>query len=195
MRRSWFPLFADCLLLGVFLILCSLPVLTAFPAFVAGCAVLREQARGGPGVTPAILLAALRRVLRSGRAVWLVPTGVLALLWLDAMALEARGPGMGFPVAAASSLVAALGLRCAAGWREGTAWRAVVASAFRSMPQQPLVPVLLAGSAVAAAALVAMSPVLLLVALGPLALAATAVDTWRPLPPFPSLPSPEMSAN
>ncbi|MEU6371627.1 hypothetical protein [Streptomyces sp. NPDC046909] len=190
MRRSWFPLFADCLLLGVFLVVCSLPVVTAFPAFVAGCAVLREQARGGPGVTPATLLAALRGVLRSGRAVWLVPTGVLALLWLDALALDAHGPGMGVPVAAAGALVVALGLRCAAGWREGLAWRAVTVSAFRSMPRWPLVPVLLAGSAVAAAALVAMSPVLLLVALGPLALAATAVDAWRPLSP-----SPELSAN
>lgn len=195
MRRSWFPLFADCLLLGVFLVVCSIPVVTAFPAFVAGCAVLREQARGGPGVTPATLLAALRGVLRSGRAVLLVPTGVLALLWLDAMALDARGPGMGVPVAAASALVAALGLRCASGWREGTAWRTVVVSAFRSLPGHPLATTLLAGSAVAAVALVAMSPVLLLIALGPLALAATAVDAWRPLPPLPTLPSPELSSN
>ncbi|MGY0061170.1 hypothetical protein ACWY4P_32285 [Streptomyces sp. LZ34] len=182
MRRSWFHLFADCLLLGVFLLVCSLPVVTAFPALVAGCTVLREQARGGPGVTPATLLAALRRVLRSGPAVCLVPAGALALLWLDAVALDARGPGMGTPMAVAGAVVAAMGLRCAAGWRDGTAWRVVVVAAFRSMPERPLLPVLLAGSAVAAAALLAMSPVLLLVVLGPLALAATATDAWRPLP-------------
>ncbi|MEV5843586.1 hypothetical protein AB0M32_16655 [Streptomyces sp. NPDC051985] len=182
MRPSWFPLFADCLLLGVFLLVCSLPVVTAFPAFVAGCAVLREQARGGPGVTPSALLAALRQVMRSGRAVWLVPTGVLALLWLDAMALQAHGPGMDVPVAAASAVVAAAGLRCAAGWRDGIPWRTVVVAAFRSMPEQPLVPVLLTASAVTATALLAMSPVLLFVVLGPLAFAATAADAWRPLP-------------
>lgn len=186
MRRSWFAPFADCLLLGVFLLVCSLPVVTAFPALVAGCAVLREQAYGGPGVTPRQLVNALRRVLRSGHTVWLVPSAVLALLWLDALALDAHGPGLGAPVAAASAVVAALGLRCAAGWREGTAWRTVVIAAFRSMPQQPLVLVLLAGSVVAAAVLLAMSPVLLLIVLGPLALAATAADTWRPLSFSPS---------
>jgi hypothetical protein len=116
--------------------------------------------RTGPDATPATLLAVLRRALRSGPAVCLVPTGVLVL-------------------------------RCAAGWREGTAWRTVLVSAFRSVPGQPLVPVLPAGSAFASAALVAMSPVLLLVALGPLALAATAVDARWPLPPS----SPELSSN
>ncbi|MBA2813266.1 hypothetical protein E0500_039620 [Streptomyces sp. KM273126] len=196
MRRSWFHLFAECLLLGVFLLVCSLPVVTAFPALVAGCTVLREQAHGGPGVTPATLVAALRRVLRSsGPAACLVPTGVLALLWLDAVALDAHGPGMGVPVAAASAGVAAMGLRCAAGWRDGAAWRAVVVAAFRSMPERPLVPVLLAGSGVAAAALLAMSPVLLIVVLGPLALAATAADAWRPLSLSSLGTSPEASSN
>lgn len=194
MRRSWFPLFADCLLLGVFLLVCSLPVVTAFPALVAGCTVLREQAHGGPGVTPATLLAALRRVLRSGPAVWLVPTGAVALLWLDAVALEARGPGMGVPLAVASAVVAAMGLRCAAGWRDGTAWRMVAVAAFRSMPERPLIPVLLAGASVAAVALLAMSPVLLIVVLGPLTLAAAAADAWRPLPLSPAVPFPDSSA-
>ncbi|MFE7035305.1 hypothetical protein ACFU9Y_33860, partial [Streptomyces sp. NPDC057621] len=41
--------------------------------------------------------------------------------------------------------------------------------------------VLLAGAVVAAAALLAMMPVLVVVVLGPLALAATAADAWRPL--------------
>ncbi|WP_159073591.1 hypothetical protein [Streptomyces sp. RTd22] len=50
------------------------------------------------------------------------------------------------------------------------------------MPGQPLVTVLLAGST-AAAVLLTMSPVLLLVVLGPLVLAATATDAWRPLHP------------
>ncbi|PPS69859.1 MULTISPECIES: hypothetical protein [Streptomyces] len=182
MRRSWFHLFADCLLLGVLLLVRSLPVGTAFPSFVAGCSVLREQARGGPGVTPATLLAALRRALRSAPvALCLVPAGVLALLWLDAVVLDAYVPGMAVPVAVAGAVVAATGLRCAAGWREGVSWRVVAGAAFRSMPQRPLVPLLLAGAAVAAAVLPAMSVVVLLVVLGPLALAATAVDAWRPM--------------
>ncbi|MFB6672049.1 hypothetical protein ACFCWG_06530 [Streptomyces sp. NPDC056390] len=181
MRYPWFHLLAECLLLGVLLLVCSLPVVTAFPALVAGCTVLRKQARGGPGVSPSSLLGALRTVLRSGPAVWLVPTGMLALLWLDAVALEAHGPGMGVPLVAASAIAAAVLLRCASGWREGTPWRVVAVTAFRAMPDQPLVLVLLAGAAVAIAALLAMSPVLVLVALGPLALAATAADAWRPL--------------
>lgn len=183
MRRSWFAPFADCLLLGVFLLLASLPVITAYPALVAGCAVLREQAHGGAGVTPRHFLAALRRVLRSGPSVWLAPTGVLALLWLDALALDAHGPGAGPAFAVAAAALAALGLRCAAAWRDGLRWRAVLAAAFRSVPGQPLVTVLLAGSTAAAAVLLTMSPVLLLVVLGPLVLAATATDAWRPLHP------------
>ncbi|MFE7036376.1 hypothetical protein ACFU9Y_39390, partial [Streptomyces sp. NPDC057621] len=137
MRLPRFALFADCLLLGVLLLLCSLPVVTAFPAFVAACAVLREQAHGGPGVTPATLLAELRSVLRQGPAVLLVPTTVLAVLWLDAAALEAHG-GSGLPLAVAGAVVAAFLLRCAAGRREGTSWRTTVTAAFRSVPEQPL---------------------------------------------------------
>ncbi|MFJ3673837.1 hypothetical protein ACIPSE_46085 [Streptomyces sp. NPDC090106] len=180
MRSPRFQLFADCLLLGVLLLLCSLPLVTAFAALTAGCAALRELAHGGPGVTPATLLAALRRVLRSGPVVLLAPTLLLTLLWLDAVILEAHG-GTGLPFVLAGTLAAALLLRCAAGWREGTPWRLTVAAAFRSVPQQPLVLVLLAGACAAVAALLAMSPVLIVILLGPLALAATAADAWRPL--------------
>jgi hypothetical protein len=111
---------------------------------------------------------------------------VLALLWLDTLALEAHGGGLGAPFAVAGAVVCALLLRCAAGWREGTPWRTTVVAAFRSAPVQPLALVLLAGAALAAVALPAVSPVLLVVVLGPLTLAATAVDAWRPLPPHPS---------
>ncbi|WP_399140149.1 hypothetical protein Q3A86_22300 [Streptomyces sp. NBUA17] len=180
MRLPRFHLFADCLLLGVLLLLCSLPVLTAFPAFVAGCALLREQARGGPGVTPATLLAALRTVLRPGPAVLLAPAAVLVLLWLDATALEAHG-GPGLPLAVAGTVVTAFLLRCAAGWREGNTWSATAAAAFRSVPEHPLALLLLAGAGGASAVLLAMMPALAVVALGPLALAAAAVDAWRPL--------------
>ncbi|WP_079152200.1 hypothetical protein [Streptomyces sp. RTd22] len=183
MRRTWFAPFADCLLLGVFLLLASLPVVTAYPALVAGCTVLREQAHGGAGVTPRHFLAAMYRVLRSGHSVWLAPTGALALLWLDALALDAHGAGAGVAFAVATVALAALGLRCAAAWREGLRWRTVLAAAFRAVPGQPLAPVLLAGSTAAAAVLLTMSPVLLLIVLGPLAFAATAADAWRPLHP------------
>ncbi|GAB2874022.1 DUF624 domain-containing protein [Streptomyces mayteni] len=182
MRRPWFAHFADTLLLGVLLLLASLPLITAYPALVAGCAVLRERALGGQGVTARHFLSAFRRVLRSGPAVLLVPTGALSLLWLDALVLDAHGPGGDLPFALAAAALVALGLRCAAAWRDGAPWRDVLAEVFRSVPTQPLALVLLAGSAVAAAVLLTMSPVLLLVVLGPLVLAATATDTWRPLP-------------
>ncbi|MET8946477.1 DUF624 domain-containing protein [Streptomyces sp. NPDC004542] len=183
LRRPGFKLFADCLLLGVLLLVCSLPLVTAFPALTAGCAVLREQAAGGADVTVRHFASHLRRVLRTGAAVWLVPVAVTALLWLDALALDLRGPGPGATFGAASAVVAAMGLRCAAGWREGVRWRAVLAAAFRAVPRQPLAPALLAGAVCAAAVLPAMSPVLVTVVLGPLALAATAADAWRPLHP------------
>ncbi|MFC9679820.1 DUF624 domain-containing protein [Streptomyces sp. NPDC056948] len=183
MTRTWFARFADCLLLGVLLLLASLPVVTAFPALVAGCAVLREQAGDGEGVTVRHFLKRLRAVLRSGPAVWAVPTAVLALLWLDALALDARGPGPGVAFAVATTALAALGLRCAAAWREGTRWRTTLAVVFRSVPRHPLAPVLLAGAVGATAVLLALTPVVLFVALGPLAFAATAADAWRPMTP------------
>ncbi|WP_194238719.1 DUF624 domain-containing protein [Streptomyces spongiae] len=181
MTRTWFARFADCLLLGVLLLLASLPVVTAFPALVAGCAVLREHAYGGEGVTATHFLRRLRSVLRSGPAAWAVPTAVLALLWLDALALDAQGPGPGAAFAAATAVLAALGLRCAAAWREGSSWRTTLATVFRSVPRHPLAPALLSGATGAAAVLLALAPVLLVVILGPLAFAATAADAWRPV--------------
>lgn len=183
MTRSWFARFADCLLLGVLVLVASLPVVTAFPAVVAGCAVLRRGAYDGRGVTAAHFLERLRSVLGSGPAVWAVPTAVVALLWLDALALDARGPGLGVAFAAATAVLAGLGLRCAAAWREGTRWRTTLVAVFRSVPRSPLAPALLAGAVGAAAVLLTMSPVLLLVVLGPLTLAATAADLWQPVTP------------
>ncbi|MGW6904756.1 DUF624 domain-containing protein [Streptomyces sp. NPDC054940] len=183
MTRTWFARFADCLLLGVLLLLAALPVVTAFPALVAACGVLRRQARGGEGVTVGHFLLRLRSVLRSGPAVWAAPTVVLALLWIDALALDALGSRPGPAFALASAVLAAVGLRCAAAWREGMRWRTVLAAVFRSVPQEPLAPALLAGAVAAVAVLLTMSPVLLLIVLGPLAFAATAADAWRPVTP------------
>ncbi|MET8982194.1 DUF624 domain-containing protein [Streptomyces sp. NPDC004539] len=183
MNRPGFSRFADCLLAGVLLLLASLPVVTVFPALVAACAVLRDQAHGGEGVTVRRFLDRLRSVLRTGPAVWIVPTGVLVLLWLDAVTLDAHGPGSGPVLAVAAAVLAALGLRCAAAWREGERWRTTLAAVFRSVPRQPLPAALLAGAVGAAFVLLTMSPVLLLIVLGPLAFAATAADAWRPVSP------------
>ncbi|MFF7312304.1 hypothetical protein [Streptomyces sp. NPDC008137] len=54
---------------------------------------------------------------------------------------------------------------------------------FRSVPRHPLVPVLLAGAVGAAVGLLALTPVVLCVVLGPPAFAATAADAWRPVTP------------
>ncbi|MFF3335311.1 hypothetical protein ACFYWX_38205 [Streptomyces sp. NPDC002888] len=113
-------------------------------------------------------------------AVWVVPTGVVSLLWLDAPALDARGSGPGPPSPRPRAVLAAQGLRCAAAWREGTHWRTTRAAVSRPVPRQALAPALLAGATGAAAVLLIMAPVVLLVVLGPPAFAATVADLRRP---------------
>ncbi|WP_329055020.1 hypothetical protein OG873_37455 [Streptomyces violaceus] len=82
-------------------------------------------------------------------------------MWLDALALDARGPVLAFAVATA--VLAVLALRCAAAWREGARWRTTLAVVFRSVPRHPLALVRLAGAVGAAAVLLTLTPVVLFV--------------------------------
>ena len=53
-------LFADCLLAGLLTVLAALPLVTAYPAFTAGCATLGDRVRDDVPVT-------LRGYLRTGK--------------------------------------------------------------------------------------------------------------------------------
>jgi hypothetical protein len=172
-------LFGDCLLAGLLVALASLPVLTAYPALVAGCAVVRGRVRDDVPVGPVRFVRALCAVLRSGWHAVALPPAVLALVLADGPVLAAGVPGAA-PVAVlvglGACLAAVFGLRCAAQWRPGLRWRAVARAAagrFSSDAGGDLLLGLAAGVTIGIALLV---PVTGLVLGGVLALAAVAVD-------------------
>ncbi|HEU5472675.1 MAG TPA: hypothetical protein VFV67_18670 [Actinophytocola sp.] len=172
-----FALFADCLLVGCCTAVAAVPVVTAYPALVAGCAVLRERVLDDRSVGPRHYLRRLGEVVRSGPAGLVLPPLAGLLLGLDALAVAAGVPGRG-PLAAglvlAAAMAAVLGLRIAAGWRPGARWPELLRAAVsRPDPAGAVLLLLAAGTAAAVAIAV---PVTLLLVAGPLALAAVAVD-------------------
>jgi hypothetical protein len=179
-----FGLFADCLLIGVLIGVAAVGVVTAFPGFAAGCALLRRRiAEDGPvGVRPYARLVI--RALRAGPAGVLVPVAVAVVLGLDALALAAGAPATG-PLAAllvlAWSGATVLGLRTAVAWRptDGDRWTAAARRASRTAVRDPGGSALLWLAAVSAVAIALTVPVTALLVAGPLALACVAVDGRR----------------
>jgi hypothetical protein len=178
-----FALFADCLLVGILALVAALPVVTAYVAFTAACAVLRDRVASDRSVGPRVYWQVLRSVSASGPAGFLVPPVLAALLVLDLLAILAGVPGAPSLVVllvVVAGALAVLGLRAAARWRPGDRWPSLVlraAEGARDDVGGSLLLVLAAGAALGIAVLVPVTVVLLP---GPLALAAVAVDGRRP---------------
>ncbi len=171
-----FALFADCLLIGLFTALAALPVVTAYPAFVAACAMLRD----GTPVGPFTYLRCLRNVLRSlGWRVWIPPLlAVIAIF--DAVAVASGVPGakpltvLLFLVAAAVAVVA---LRSAGRWQPAAGWRSILRDGSRAAARDLGGSALILFALACAFAIVAFVPVTALLVTGPLALATVAVES------------------
>ncbi|MFL6072498.1 MAG: hypothetical protein ACJ73S_03780, partial [Mycobacteriales bacterium] len=86
-------LFADCLLAGILTALAALPLVTAYPAFTAGCATLGDRVRDDVPVTLRGYLRTLAGVLRSGPVPLVAPLALAALLGADLAAVRAGLPG------------------------------------------------------------------------------------------------------
>lgn len=176
MSTGRFALFADCLLLGLLTAVCALPIITAYPAFVAACTLLRDDK------PLAGYLAQLVRIIRTGPAVLVVPPLAAGILALDAIAVMAGVPGS---LAVALLLVTAciagvvVGLRAAVRWRPEVTWSRLIRAAARDSLADPGGSALLALAFVAALAIAVLVPLTLLVIGGMLALAAVGVDTIR----------------
>ena len=178
-----FALFADCLLAGCLVVVAALPVVTAYPALVAGSAVLRDRVADDVGVGPVAYLRRLRQVAASGAAVFLVPPAVVAVLILDGVAVAAGAPGAGalrWLLVAAAAGTAVLALRVAGAWRPGRRWPGLARDAAADLARDPGGAALLLLAAGAAVVVAVAVPVTALLLPGPLALAAVAVDTRRP---------------
>ena len=172
-------LFADCLLIGLCTAVAAIPVITAYPAFVAGCALLRDRIVDDAPVGFQRYLRRLGQVLASGPAGILGPPALCAVLAVDALAVAAGVPGR-LPLGALLVLIGCgctvLGLRTAARWRPGSRWAATLRSAAARSLADPGGSALLALAGAAAAAIAFAVPVTALLVCGFLALAAVAVD-------------------
>jgi hypothetical protein len=164
-------LFADCLLAGLLVCVMAIPVVTAYPGFVAACSFpFSFKGYGGR----------LREVMRAGVAGMLVPPAVVGLLVLDAAAYDGGLPGsvvFGPMVAVAGVVLAVLGLRAAARWRAGLRWGVVVRSAWRDLTADVRGSLLLGLAVIAAVGVALLVPVTVLLLGGVLALAAAAVGS------------------
>ncbi|MFC6081904.1 hypothetical protein [Sphaerisporangium aureirubrum] len=167
-------LLSESLLLGVLVFLASLPLVTAFAALAAGCALLRDGDRASVGVRP--YARRLLAVARSGPLGFAVPLVTALVLFLDWAAVTSRLPGrevFAVVVPLLALAAAALALRCAGAWRPGAGWPQVFRSALRADLYGTA---LLAMAVVAAVVVCSVFPVVTPLALGQLVLAAAAVD-------------------
>jgi hypothetical protein len=174
-----FALFADCLLVGCFTAIAALPVITAYPAMVAACSLLRERVVDDHSAGPLRYLKRLGQVVRSGPAGLLVPLLIEGLLALDALAVGAGIPGswlFAVLLTTSASAVAVLGLRAATSWRPGARWPVVMRAAAGAAVRDPGGSALLLLATAAAIATALAVPMTILLVAGTLALAAVGVD-------------------
>ena len=171
---------ADCLVVGIMVLLSFIPLVTGFAGFVAGCAILRARTRGEGKITPAAFWREFRTAVRSSVGVILIPAALGLVLVVDLFALYAglgENPVMWIALGVVSAVVAVLGIRTAAAWRPGLRWIPTVQRSFAALGEDPGGSLLLAGALGTSIALALFTPMLTIVCLGPLVLGAVAIDT------------------
>ncbi|ASU78863.1 hypothetical protein CDG81_11880 [Actinopolyspora erythraea] len=185
-----FELFADMLGIGVATTLASLPVVTAPAAVSTACGQLRARSQGRRSPDGTGYFRALARRLCGPRGPADLLAGAVsvlvgALLVVDALLLRSvRGiPGTGIVTVTLILLAASLAavcLRTVALPTSEHGWRPALRLAARATALDPLGSVLLVAAVAVAALCVWMLPVLVVLILGPLSLAATAVQARSP---------------
>lgn len=120
-----FSVFAECLLVGVWLVLAALPLITLLPSFAAASGHLRrylDHEEAGRREFAADLGAAVRGGWRFS-LLWWAALMVLAFdVWVATSGGLPGGPFLAVPVAAAAVVLVVVGLRTAAAWRPGDDW-------------------------------------------------------------------------
>jgi len=174
--------FSDCLLAGLLVALASVPVVTAVPAFVAGCRVLDRTRHdlGRPLWTT--FWADFRQAARGGVPFGLGCVAAVVLFAVD-LQIVASMPGAGV-LRPALWLLAVAGVvvavrTCEMVATSGPTWRRAIAAAARESAAVPGKGLLLAVAIGLAVLLVWMLPILALVVAGPLAMAAVATGGRR----------------
>ncbi|MFD7710269.1 hypothetical protein [Streptomyces sp. NPDC059786] len=142
-----FAVFAECLLTGVWIAVAALGLVTYPAAFAAGARHLRrvtDHEGGGLREFAADFRTAVRRGWLVGLAGWAVTAAVV----VDVLAVRAGLPGGSFAGAVGVLALIALavaGLRAAAVWEPGAAWRELLAAAGRRTVLDPAGSFLLVG--------------------------------------------------
>lgn len=174
--------FSDCLLTGLLVALASAPVVTAAPAFTAGCRVLDRTRHGIGRPLWTTFWADFRQAARGGVAFGLPVLAAAALFAVDLEVVRSM-PGAGvlgpalWLLAGAAAVVAVR--TCEVVARGEASWRRAVVTAVRETAAAPGNALLLAGAIGLAVVLVWMLPILALLVAGPLALAAVATGGPR----------------
>jgi hypothetical protein len=178
MWRDRLTEFSDCLQIGVLVCVASLPMVTAGPAFAAGCGVV---SRWRDGDSPPMSRAFREEFVRQLRGGVPFTIGVIALvlvLSLDIALLRADLPGHGVLAAALPLISAALAivaLRTCSVVPAHEGWLPALRTAFR-LSRNIRSSALLAGAVVTAGLLVWMQPLMVLLVAGPLTLAAVGTN-------------------
>lgn len=179
-----FQAFSDTIYVGVLLFALSIPLITWFAALTAGVEALREARLADRHVRARDVWSAfVQRLRRNPISQVVVPTAVTAVLVVDVVLLPYAVPGelwaLLLPVLLAAGL-GAIALRIAGAWRRDVPARRTFALAWRRMSTDAAGSALLVLAVVCAGAIVSVAPLLLVVMLGPLALAALAMDRHPP---------------
>ncbi|MCR6483960.1 DUF624 domain-containing protein [Amycolatopsis sp. OK19-0408] len=183
MRTHWrtgLEDFSDCLLTGLLVALASVPVVTAAPAFAAGCRALDRSRHGIARPLWTTFWADFRQAVRGSVAFGLLGLLAAAMFAVD-LDIVGATPGAGVLRPALwllAGVAAVVAVRtCEVVARGEASWRrAVVTAARETSPGNAL---LLAGAIGLAVVLVWMLPILAFVIAGPLALAAVATGGRR----------------
>ncbi|WP_309049620.1 hypothetical protein [Streptomyces sp.] len=180
-----FGVFAECLLVGVWIALAALPLVTLPAALAAGAGHLRRWT-GDEETGLRHFAADLRAALRGGWLVGLATWAILALLGVD-LVLVRSVPVPGGRLAGALGVLAGLWLtvtllRAATAWRPGLRWRGLLASAGRRGLRDPAGSLLVVCGLAVVAASAWFSAPLALPALGILVAATLAVERRRAVP-------------
>ena len=173
-----FGVFAECLLTGVWIAVASLGVVTFPAAFAAGARHLRRRT-GHQGGGRREFARDFRTAVRGGWVAGLAGWVAAGLVWVDVQAARAGLPGG--PFVAAVGLFALIGLvvaglRAAALWEPGAAWRALLADAGRRTVLDPAGSFLLVGGVVLVVCSALLIAPLAVPVLGAVAAAAVAVE-------------------
>lgn len=166
--------FSDCLLLGMAVCLASLPVVTAGPAFAAGCAVARRWRDGDSPPMVRTFRDAFVRGLRGGVQFTVGAAAVILLLCAELALFGAGLPGGKVLAIALTLLLAAsviVTLRTCSVVSSHDGWRTALRAAL-SLSLDVRRTALLAAAVVVAGTVVWMQPMMLLIVAGPLILAA-----------------------